>query len=116
MFFDKILPADTDLFHFQTSINRFQQIAIEKHNISQYLFKTYHTLSDMNLSAVCLQNAIMLEQEAENWTKLASYFTLFLEKGMFMFLPNALSFAPDMKLILEDIESIEENIIGETMV
>ena len=109
---EKVLPSNINLSSYKNIMNYHQQIAIEKQHMSQYLWDTQHLLNDTNLSTVCQHDALLLNYEAENWTKLSLNFLRFLERGMFITLPGALPIVEDMENTTVDIISIEKEIIG----
>jgi len=95
-------------------MNYCYQLAVEKQDISQYLWDVQYVFNDSNISKTCRRDAILLDYEAENFTKLALNFSKFLERGMLMSLPCAFSITENMADITIDIISIEREIIGET--
>ena len=54
--------------------------------------------------------ADLFENEAKQWRRLSSYYNLFLEKNILIRLPRAIYIIKNMKNILDNIISIEEEI------
>ncbi|MEA3458565.1 MAG: hypothetical protein U9R21_07805, partial [Candidatus Thermoplasmatota archaeon] len=102
-----------DLSDYQSQMNYCYQLAVEKQDISQYLWDAQYVFNDLNISKTCRRDAILLSYEAENFTKLASNFSKFLERGMLMPLPCAFSITENMADITGNMISIEREIIGE---
>ena len=103
------------VFNFSMStslINDYDLIAIQKHNMSQYLENLQYQVNDTNISDICKRDAKLLAFESENWTKLGIYFSRFLRRGIFMTLPFGILTIKQMENIVTDIISIEEEIIG----
>ena len=55
--------------------------------------------------------AILFEHEAENWSKLASYYSQFKKRGVFMSLPRAILLMNKMADTMDNIIAIEEAIL-----
>ena len=108
-------PSAFNMSECLSVLNYYDQIAIEKYNMSRYLWNNQYLFDDTNISDMCRHDAILLGYEAENWTKLACSFSKFLQRGLFMTLPYALSVIKNMESVLVDIISIEEEILGETV-
>ena len=102
------------VFNFTEStglINDYDLIAIQKHNMSQYLYNLQYQINDTNISDICKRDAELLSFESENWTKLGCYFSRFLRWGVFMTLSFGILTIKKMENIVTDIISIEEEII-----
>jgi len=110
--FDKFLPFVVDLSDYQSQMNYCYQLAVEKQDISQYLWGIQYVFNDSNISKTCRRDAILLGYEAENFTRLALNFSKFLEMGMLMPLPCAFSITENMADITGNMISIERKIIG----
>jgi len=105
-------PSVFNFSESQNIINDFDLIAIEKQNMSQYLNTLQYLVNDTNISAICKRDAMLLTSEAENWTKLGSYFSRFLRSGVAMTLPYGILIIRNMERVLTDIISLEEEIIS----
>ncbi len=114
-FVEKIFSSNINLAYYKSLLNYFHEIAIEKHNISQYLQKNQYHINDTNLSKICQHDAILLKQESENWTKLAKNFYDFLERGVFMTSIYAIPKIKEMATTTEDIILIESKIIDNSI-
>jgi hypothetical protein len=110
--FDIFLPALLDLSDYHCMANYYHRAAVEKMNVSQYLWQTKDLVDDANIFWICERDAILLSREAENFTKLASNFSLFLEKGIFLTLPCAFPITDAMARVVDEAISIEEEILG----
>ena len=108
---DTFFPSVVDLSDFHGMMNYYYQISTEKHNMSQYLWEMYHLFNDTNISEICRHDAILLEHEAENWTQLASYYSEFPKRGIFMTLPYGVFNIERMKEIIEKVIEIEDELI-----
>ena len=87
-------------------------IALEKKYSAMYLRQVQNQLTDENLSEICIYEAELLENEAENWSKFADCYSEFRKKGIFMSLPRALLLMNKMVDTMDNIISIEESIIA----
>lgn len=113
--FDIFLPSFLNMTDFQTMANYFYRIAIEKRDMSDYLFEKECQFDDENLSNICRHDANILKHEAENFTKLAEEFTTFLKKGFFISIPRAILVTNEMSAIANKIIDLEERIIDRNM-
>jgi len=95
----------------QNIINDFDLIAVEKHNMSQYLDKLQYLVNDTNISTICKHDAMLLASEAERWTTLGSYFSWFLRCGVCLPLSYGILIIKKMDTLIKDIIVIEEKII-----
>jgi hypothetical protein len=114
-FFDIFLPSFLNMTDYHTMANYFCRIAIEKNDMSDYLWEKQYEFSDENLSDICKHDSKILEYEAENYTKLADEFTMFLKRGMFISLPRAILVTNKMAMITDKIIKLEEEIINQEM-
>ena len=112
-FFDIFLPSFLNMTDYYTMANYFYRIAIEKNDMSDYLSEKQYELSDQNLSNICKHDSKLLEYEAENYTKLADEFTMFLKRGMFISIPRAILVTNKMAIITDKIITLEEEIINQ---
>lgn len=89
----------------------YRNIAIEKKYAANYLREIKNNLTCERLIKICEHEATLFEYEAENWTKIADYYSEFRKKGIFMSLPRALTLLEIMEDIFDNIISIEETIL-----
>ena len=64
----------------------YRNIAIEKNYAAKYLREIKNNLTYERLIKICEHEATLFEYEAENWTKIADYYSEFRKKGIFCFL------------------------------
>ena len=100
---DMIVLDDNDIY---------TNIAGEKNFTADYLNKMKNTLSNENLSEICEYESTLFKYEAENWTKMAEYYSEFRKKGIFMPLLQGLNIMNKMADALDNIIAIEEAIIS----
>lgn len=112
-FFDIFIPSFLNMNDYYTMANYFYRMAIEKYNMSKYLWDKQYDFCDEGLSNICRCDAKLLEYEAENYTKLADEFNIFLRKGIFISTPRAILVTNKMAVILDNIISLEEKIIDQ---
>lgn len=86
-------------------------IAIEKKYTADYLYQIQNLLTDDNLSNICKHEALLFKKEAENWTQLADYYSIFRKIGIFMPLPIGLLIMNKMVDVFDNIIAIQEAII-----
>jgi hypothetical protein len=110
-FLDMFYPNVFKMSDWQAFTNYYNQISIEKHNISQYLLEKSFSFSNVTMRDLCKYEADLLEQESENWTILGEYFNKFMKKGISMPLIQALIIINNMKIIVEKIIKIQGAII-----
>ena len=67
---------------------------------------------NLDLSPKCEYELALLEQEAQNWSKINCYFNIFQKQGILMSRLKALYLMSHMEDIMENIVSIEESIIS----
>jgi hypothetical protein len=109
--FDKIFPNIVNISDFESTMIYYYQLVLEKEDISRYLEELQYDLEDENLSNICKKDSIYLKQEAENYTKIAEYYSEFHKKGIFLTFPKAIKIINKMKRKIEDTIQIEETII-----
>jgi len=96
------------LFEFIQQNNFLNVIVTDKLYTSEYLNENI----DIGISIE--SEAILFEQEAENWSKLLTYNSEIKKRGFFISFPRALLIINKMERIMENIIAIEENIIAES--
>jgi len=99
----------------QWVLNFYYQHYIQKLNISQYLLRTYPKLNDPNLSELCKNEAILFGQEAEAWSEFAELYNQFAKRGIFLSYLRGLIIIQKMTKVLEDIITIEQKIIDNSI-
>ncbi|MFH1100764.1 MAG: hypothetical protein V1726_01850 [Methanobacteriota archaeon] len=109
--FDALLPESRKVTTCPNILNKYRQIAIEKESVSQYLLSIHDELTNETLKTQCLHDAFLLQQEANQWTRLADDFARFLEKGMFMMFLRALTIIQNMYSTSETILLIETQLL-----
>jgi hypothetical protein len=107
----QIFPFHPDMIFLEQN-DAYIDAAIEKKYTADYLRENQDLLNDDNLSEICKHEAVLFEHEAENWTKLAEYYSEFRKKGIFMLLPRAIQLVGRMAVTLDNIIAIEEAIIA----
>ena len=85
--------------------NPFETIAIQRKYMARYL------LNNIDINNSCAYEAMLFEREAENWEKLASCYSVFMKKGIFLSFPRAIFIVNRMNKIMDKIITIEEAII-----
>jgi len=96
--------------------NYFFRSAIEKRNVSNYIFEKHFEIKDISLSNICKNNSIILLYEAVNYTDLETVFTAFLKRGIFNSFPRDILITNKMACIADKINSLEERILSETSI
>jgi hypothetical protein len=89
--------------------NSLKMTKIEKRYTAEYLKE------NIDINDFIETEAILFEQEAENWSKLASYHSQFKKRGVFMSFPLALILINKMADVLDNIIAIEEKIINNSI-
>jgi hypothetical protein len=89
----------------------FENIGIEKKYFAEYLSEVKDLLTDDNNIEICKYESVLFEQEAENWTKLAEYYSEYRERGIFMPLFHGIQIIEKMANLMDNITSIEQSII-----
>jgi hypothetical protein len=110
--FDKIFPEIVNISDFESTMVYYYQLVLEREDISRYLEDLQYEIEDENLSEICKNDSILLKQEADNYTKIAEYYSEFHKKGVFLTFPKAIQIINKMKEKIEEIIQIEETIIG----
>jgi hypothetical protein len=93
-------------------MNYCYQLAIEKKDISNYLWNLSFSINDINISKICYNNSIYLKMESENFSKLAESFSKFLGHGFFIKNSNALNILENMVKIIQNLIYLENKIIN----
>jgi len=101
-----VLNIPQSLCEVYLQYDRFKMVEIDKRYTAEYLKENI----DINNSIAF--EAILFEHEAENWSKLASYYSQFKKKGIFMSLPRAILLMNKMADTMDNIIAIEEAIIA----
>ena len=112
IFLNNIGPKLVDLSMIEFMVSQYHRITFEKQDIAKYLWKVKDLINDANLSSMCRETSLLLSQEAENWNNLASYYTKFLKRGVFMSFPLSVILINRMADSLDNIIAIEEAIIA----
>lgn len=102
--FDMFFPDLLNLDDYNSQMNYCYQLSIEKKDISNFLIDLQLTYNDSNISEICNYNSNILKLESENYSKLATNFSEFLGKGLFI--KNS-----DAFVILDNMEKIVHNLI-----
>jgi len=100
---DMIVLDDNDIY---------TNIASEKNFTADYLNKMKNTLNNEDLLEICEYESTLFKYEAENWTKMAEYYSEFRKKGIFMPITQGLKIMNKMADALDNIIAIEEAIIS----
>jgi len=108
---DTILPSSRKVNTCPNILNKYRQIALEKESVSDYLMSIHTNLTNTSLALQCQHDAFLLQKEAIYWTRLADDFSRFLEKGVFMTIPRALTILRDMDDTCETILTLEEQLL-----
>lgn len=111
IFLNKLLPDLINQTQLENMANLYYMISYEKRDVAEYLWEIKDLLNDTHLSNICRENSILLNQEAENWSKISSYYSLMLKRGSFMTLPRGMITIYFMNKVLDNIIKIEEEII-----
>ena len=88
-----------------------ENVAIEKKYFAEFLSEVQDLLTDENMIEICRYESVLFEQEAENWTKLAEYYSEFRERGIFMSLLHGIQIIKNMANVTDNIIAIEQAII-----
>jgi hypothetical protein len=107
----KLFPYHPDLLILELN-DCFENIAIEKMYFAEFLSEVQELLSDKKLIEICKYESPLFEQEAENWTKLAEYYSEFRVRGVFMSLFLGIQIIKDMANVTDNIIAIEQAIIN----
>jgi len=109
--FPHLFPYHPDLLILELN-DCFENIGIEKKYFSEFLSDVQELLIDENLIEICKYESALLEQEADNWTKLAEYYSEFRVKGVFMSVLLGIQIIKDMANVTDNIIAIEQAIIN----
>lgn len=109
---DKLYPELFDMADYKALYNYYYQLSVEKHNISQYLRNVSDTYDNQDISNICLYESNLFQEESENWERLGDYYSFFMKHGMTISLMEALVVINKMKVIIEDIIRIQQDIIN----
>jgi hypothetical protein len=107
----KLFPYHPDLLILELN-DCFENIAIEKKHFAEFLSEVQDLLSDENLIRICNYESALFEQEAENWSKLAEYYSEFRVRGVFMSLSLGIQIIKNMANVTDNIIAIEQAIIN----
>ena len=102
LFLHKVYHPYSFLKSISSEENIYGWIALEKQYTAEYL----KTLGSQKIK----HEADLFENETQQWRRLSSYYNLFLEKNILIRLPRAIYIIKNMKNILDNIISIEEEI------
>jgi len=84
----------------------FGRIAIEKSWVADFLN------NNSDFSNICEYEAMLFENEAEQWNKISSYYEVFKKKGVFLSLPRAILATNRMNDTMGKIIEIEDAILN----
>jgi hypothetical protein len=104
-------PTIVNKDEYQSLVNHFQQIAIEKRDMAGYLKDLQYYLENNTLIELCNHDAMLLQEEAEKWRELASLFEVFLRRGSLMSLVYGLIILEEMEGICGDVIQLEKQIL-----
>jgi hypothetical protein len=110
--FDKFFPLILNLSDYHSQMNYFYQLAVEKKDISNFLWNLQFMFNDSNISNICYYNSMYLNFESENFSKLASNFSEFLRQGFFIKNSNALDVLNNMEKLTNNLIYLENKIIN----
>jgi hypothetical protein len=111
-FCELLIPSVINIDDFQEQMNYCIQLSIEKNYMVDYLNEVKNTFNNSFIKDLCNQNSDLLYQEKIFCEKLGYNFSLFLSKGLFISFPRAFIVADKMQMHLDDIISIEEQLIS----
>lgn len=110
--FDHFFPSVLNLSDYNSQMNYFYQLSIEKKDISNFLWNIQYMFNNSNISKICYYNSIYLNYESENFSKLAFNFSEFLSKGFFITNSNALNILNNIEKLVNNLIYLENKIIG----
>ena len=110
--FDKLCPHLLNLSDYHSQMNYCYQLAIEKKDISDFLWNQQYTFNDENISKICRLNSQYLNMESENFSKLANNFSKFLGKGFFINNYDAFIVLDNMLKSINNLIYLENKIIN----
>jgi hypothetical protein len=109
--FPKLFPFHPDLLILELN-DGFENIGIEKKYFAEFLSEVKDLLTDENMIEICKYESDLFEQEAENWTELAEYYSEFRKRGIFMSLLRGIQIIQNMANVMDNIIAIEQAIIN----
>ena len=110
--FDRFLPSILNLSDFNEQMNYIHQLALEKHDVSNWLFNLSNRLDNETVSELCYHHALLLQSEAIVCERLAENFSMFLQKGVLLPYTKALDATLNMAEHVLEMIAIEETIIA----
>lgn len=110
-FFDRFFPSVLNLSDFNEQMNYVHQLSIEKHDISDWLFSIAEQVSDPSVADMYYSEAVLLHDEAFICEQLAENFSLFLQKGIWLSYPKAVTVIEHMSEHVSEMIEIEETIL-----
>ena len=108
--FPQFFPFHPDLLILELN-DCFENIGIEKKYFAEFLSEVQDILSDENMIEICKYESALFEKEAENWTKLAEYYSEFRERGILMATLHGFNIIKNMANVTDNIIAIEQAII-----
>jgi hypothetical protein len=110
--FDRFFPSLLNLSDYNSQMNYCYQLSIEKKDISNFLWDLQFVYNDSYVSEICIFNSNVLKFESENYSKLASNFSEFLGKGLFIKNSYAFNLLNNMEKIINNLIYLEKKIIN----
>ena len=92
-------------------ISFFDHVSYDKKYNAEYLKEASESLQNETLRNLCSYEADLFERESENWTKLSSCYSEFLNKGVFISNFKANNLMDHMDNAIDNIIKIEQEII-----
>ena len=89
----------------------FENLALERNITVQYLREIQDDLKDTNNVNFSKHEFLLLDKEAENWTKVMECYNVFRRKGLFLSLPRAYFLLEKMEKSVDNIIKIQQAII-----
>jgi hypothetical protein len=110
--FDNYFPFILNFSDYHSQMNYYYQLAIEKKDISNFLWNYQFRFNISNISDICYHNSIYLNLESENFSKLANNFSDFLAKGFFIKNSKANNTLKNIEEIINNLIYLENKIIS----
>jgi len=108
---DDIYPEVFDIPTHLNTVNHFREIAIEKQTMASYLYSIHPLLTNASLADICLYDAQLLKEEGDSWFAMATNYSLFLQKGLFLFIPQGIKALTAVHEHAEQAIDIEQQLL-----